>query len=206
MVTPFTATQILAALAAPINATRKALDDGVSFADTTLDGQPRCPHTWATLVRYRARNHLIERRDSEAAWTLKKLRNSGFAISLPPFAMRTLKSQKAGPPSPGRNLARQDYWQQVSQDSLFSDTDFDAGQAANLILDWTIGADRGVEVALSKPLGVWKYQGQPNIEWRRPVSFDASDNPVFRPAAQDVAVERRFDIDELGEDGTGTEE
>jgi Zn-dependent peptidase ImmA (M78 family)/DNA-binding XRE family transcriptional regulator len=50
---------------------------------------------------------------------------------------------------------------------------------ANLILDWTIGSNRIVLMALSKPAGVWLYKGQPKIEWRKPIEFDDDNTPRF---------------------------
>lgn len=201
MVTPLTPDEILRALAAPITTTRKALDDGVSFADSTLDGQPYCAHTWASLVRYRARNRLIAEWKSTDKWHVKKFRNSGFAISLAPFSMRTLKAQQSGPPHPGVNLARREYWQQIRQERFTLPGDeFTADHAANLILDWKLGANRDVIIALSKPEGIWRYKGEPRIEWRLTVSFDERDLPVFVPSDEDVPVAAKYDLDELGTD------
>lgn len=192
---------VLASLAEPIRAIRRALDHGISWATTVLDGIPRDPHMWAHLVRFEARNELG---DGAESWRVRPLANSGIEVVSTPLVMRTMKAQDGGPPSPGHSLARRAYWaQDARQRSLGLDWGGiqEPGDGANLVLGWTPGVDGGVELALAKPIATWKYKGQPKLAWSQPVEFDTDDVPHFIVAEEDVEVEPKFDLGELGPDG-----
>jgi hypothetical protein len=75
---------ILAVLAEPAQVLLEGLDDGVSFADLTMDSQPPDPHVWATLVRYRACN-VIGPKAKGRAWSFQKLANCGLEFQLGPY-------------------------------------------------------------------------------------------------------------------------
>lgn len=194
---------ILAHLREPLTAIHHSMDDGVSFADGTLDGQPWNPHVWATLVRYRALN-LLHQVDKDGWGVSRALPNCGIAVTVGPLSGRLLKSQAGGPPSPGRNLARLRYWSQYHQLALnldSPDASIDPVVGANLIIDWDVTDDREVILALSKPIGTWKYKGKPELEWRLPVMADG-DELSFAGQDEDVDVEVRYDLRELDE-GSG---
>jgi hypothetical protein len=71
---------------------------------------------------------------------------------------------------------------------------------ANLILDWTATVEREILLALSKPIGVWKYRAAPKIEWRLPVVLAHEDELRFEATEETVDVEPRFNLDELNEE------
>lgn len=193
--------QVLAHLAGPVREVRDALDDGISFADTKLDELPFDPYLWAHLVRYQTRLRLSNA--NQEGWKLgRTLPNSGIEVVRGPFVLRALKTQVGDPPHPGGNRARRNYWTQSQQLVLPLDGNGARPQiGANLILDWTVDDARQVEVALSKPVGVWKYQGAPRLEWRRIVVFDQGSELKFEPREEDVQVEPKFDLTELGDEG-----
>lgn len=193
--------QILAFLGEAIRGLRDALEDGASFADSVMDGSPSDPYLWAHLVRYRARMKLEEHETQ--SWALgRHLRNSGIEIVQEPVVMRALKSQGDAPPNPGPSRARRSYWTQ--QLTLPFDV-HEAGSAsgANLVVDWALGEKREMLLALSKPIGLWKYRGAPKLEWRLPVVFVDDKELSFQPGDEDVAVEPVFDLTELDEDDIG---
>lgn len=193
--------EILAFLSDGIQGLRDALEDGVSFADGVMDGNPSDPHLWANLVRYRARMKLEEH--EAQAWSLgRRLRNSGIEIVKGPMVMRALKSQEGAPPHPGTSWARRNYWM---QQLILPFDGNDAGHAmgANLVADWALGEEREILLALSKPVGVWKYRGAPKLEWRLPVVFVDDAELSFQPSDEDVAVEPAFDLAELDEEDSG---
>jgi hypothetical protein len=194
---------ILTQLHEPIRALQHSMDDGVSFADGVMDEQPWNPHVWATLVRYRALNLLVAA-EKDGWWLGSKLPNCGIAIQSGQLTGRLLKSQGGGPPAPGRNVARRRYWSQYRQLGLPLETNepIDPSAGANLIFDWDVTEDREVLLALSKPVGLWKYRGEPELEWRLPImiadtglSFEGRDD-------EDVSVEPKYDLGEL-EQGSG---
>jgi hypothetical protein len=69
----------------------------------------------------------------------------------------------------------------------------------NLIVDWALGLNRQVSLALSKPIGFWKFRGQPQLDWRRFVGFDPSDEPRFETSDEDLEV-TRYDETEINAD------
>ncbi len=193
--------EILAFVSDGILRLRDALEDGVSFADGVMDGSPSDRHLWAHLVRYRARLKLEGH--AAQAWSLgRRLPNSGIEIVKGSVVMRALKSQGGAPPHPGASWARRNYWMQ--QLTLQFDGDHSGPSAgANLVVDWALGEEREVLLALSKPIGLWKYRGAPKVEWRRPVVFGSGAELSFQPSDEDVAIEPVFDLAELEEDDRG---
>lgn len=193
--------EILAFLSDGILGLRDALEDGVSFADGVMDGNPDDPHLWANLVRYRARMKLEEHETQ--AWSMgRHLRNSGIEIVKGPIVMRALKAQGDAPPHPGASRARRNYWMQ--QLTLpFDGNDAGPAAGANLVVDWALGGEREILLALSKPIGVWKYRGAPKLEWRLPVVYVDDTELGFQPTDEDVAVEPVFDLTELEEEDSG---
>jgi hypothetical protein len=189
---------VLEYLREPLSAIHLSMDDGVSFADGVVDDQPWNPHVWATLVRYRALNILNAVEDKW--WGLgRKLPNCGISLKAGPFTGRLLKAQGGDPPAPGRNLARRRYWSQYQQLSMPlspMDSGIDPLVGANLIIDWDVSADRRVLLALSKPAGIWKYQGNPDLEWRHPIVVEGNEM-AFEGQDDGVDVEPRYELGEL---------
>jgi hypothetical protein len=67
----------------------------------------------------------------------------------------------------------------------------------NYILDWTVDRERVISLALSKPVGIWRYRGTPKLEWRRPVRITDGEELRFVPADEDLSVEPAFDPGEF---------
>jgi hypothetical protein len=156
---------------------RDALDDGGSWAATTLHGQPYNGWLWSGLARYRAFHHLssVEGRD----WTLAPgVANSGIRVVKGPITIRVLKSLSDGPPPPGHSKARQEFYQQelgLELDGLRT-----RSEATNLILDWNINrSNYKLTMALSLPLDTWIYGSHPRTAWRNYVTFTDDDQPRF---------------------------
>ena len=190
-------------LQAPLRRLHDCLDDGTSWADTVMHERPPNGHLHSHLVRYHTRETFDASDDagSERDWGLgRALPNSGIEIVRGLLTIRALRALNGSAPSPGRNRARQAFWSQYQQ--LRLPIDGESCQGANLIADWTIGTDHALLLALSKPRGVWKYQGVPKIEWRVPVVFDASGHAVFKPAEEDIDVVE-FDLRELDDEDGG---
>lgn len=190
--------QALQHLRKPLAALRDSLEHGASFATSTMEGHADDPYLWAHLTRYEARNDLATK--TEDGWSIgRRLANSGIEIVSEPLVVRALKTQGSTTPHPGRNAARINFWTQaVTQLRLplrFGNREMP--QSANLIVDWSIGHDNDILLALAKPVGTWRYRGNPKLAWRKPVVFDASDEPSFVPASEDVEVLVEYDQDEL---------
>lgn len=206
---------ILALLAEPAKELLVGLDDGVSFADLTMDRQPHDPYIWAILVRYRACN-VIAPKAKKRAWSFRQLANCGLEFQHGPYRVRVLRSLDDNPPHPGRSTARQRFYKQDDQyqmsifdliDTMPDGTETnDASIGANLIIDWTIGENREILMALSKTEGVWPYKGEPTIEWRKPIKFDDNNTPGFE-GTDDTDIEtprwdeNEFDKEEEGDAG-----
>jgi hypothetical protein len=189
--------EVLEYLAEPIRHYRDGLDHGVSMADGMMASQRPCPHTWAAVARFGARNYIHDVLDEagEVEWQLRELPNCGLELVQAPYVLRGLKAQDSGPPSPGRNPSRRRFWDQFQTMTLF---DSEAPhEGANLIVDWTLGRERNVLLALSKTRGTWAYKGAPQLEWRLPVVFDAGDEATFVSAEEDVDVGIKFDETEF---------
>lgn len=191
--------EALAHLTEPLRALRDCLEGGGSFADSTLEGHPPDAHMWAHLTRYRARNELYEAEGAATGWGMgRKLANSGIEILCDPLVVRVLKTQGSTTPHPGGNSARIKFWSQAVMTQLRLPLLFGNNsmrQGANLIVDWTIGPDKEILLALAKPLGPWQYRHHPKLQWRKPVLFDNADEPRFIPRDEDVEV--RYESDEL---------
>lgn len=190
--------QVLAYLSSPIRAIRDALDHGVSLADSMFsDLSPLDPHLWAHIARYGACQHLGQLEPD--GWERgRDLPNSGIEVVRGPLVLRTLKAQGSDPPHPGSNLARRLFWTQGRQMRLplsLGGTLFPEG--ANYILDWTVDRERVISLALSKPVGIWRYRGTPKLEWRRPVRITDGEELRFVPADEDLSVEPAFDPGEF---------
>jgi hypothetical protein len=192
---------VLAYLSDPIQAIWIALDDGVSFADTTLTQLRSDAWMWAHLVRYRAAALLEKSTDS--SWRFCWKRHSGIEVAKGPFVMRAFKTQEGGPPAPGRNRARRQFWTQPRQLAfpIWGDV-LEIQEGANLILDWTATDEREVLLALSRPAGIWDYKADPILEWRRPIEFDLDNEPSFVGGGEeDVDVYVELDLDEIDAEG-----
>lgn len=192
---------ILKALSEPAQLLLEGLDDGVSFADLVMDSQPPDPHVWATLVRYHACN-VIEPKVKGKAWTFRKLTNCGLEFRVGPYLVRALRTLDKNPPNPGRNDARRQFYSQYHQYHIPYDGLTNPTMGVNLILDWTTGAKRSILMALSKPIGVWNYKGQPKIEWRKAIEFDDDKTPRFAGSTEDgIDLQPKYDEGEFGEGG-----
>jgi len=190
--------QVLAYLTAPIRAIHNALDHGVSLADSKFsDLSPFDPYLWAHIARFGACQHLAQVRP--AGWNRgRDLPNSGIEVTCGPLVLRTLKTQGSDPPHPGGNYARRQFWTQGRQMRLplsYQGVLFPEG--ANYILDWTVDRERVIALALSKPIGIWKYRSTPRLEWRRPVRITDGEDLKFVPADEDLSVEPAFDAGEF---------
>jgi hypothetical protein len=152
---------------------------------------------------YRACN-VIKPKAKGEAWSFRKLTNCGLEFQLGPYRIRALRTLDENPPNPGRNNARRQFYRQHHQYHIpFDDLpDVPIAIGANLILDWTIGSNRTVLMALSKPAGVWLYKGQPKIEWRKPIEFDDDNTPRFVGSPEsDINLPPKYDESEIGEAG-----
>lgn len=121
--------------------------------------------------------------------------------------MRTMKTQGGDPPSPGHSRTRRAFWAQQTEGQKSLELEWgdirEPADGANLILGWTPSLDGSVELALAKPIATWKYKGQPRLAWSRPVEFDSDDIPHFLVADEDVDVEPKYDLGELGPESAG---
>ena len=150
---------LLSYLAEPIRALHEGLDKGVSLADGKMSDLPEDRILWAHLVRLGARMHLGTLEPEE--WKLgRDLPNAGIELVRGPIVFRALKSQQGDPPHPGWSRSRKQFWSQQGTLPLVVNGVV-MPQGANLILDWHVSQAREVLVALSKPVGVWKYRGAP---------------------------------------------
>jgi hypothetical protein len=190
----------LEALERPLRAYRTALDDGVSFADSTLHPPlPSCPWTWAHLARYLSAHRMEQAADD--SWTVNKMQNNGIEVHLGPWTFRPLKAAAAGPPSTGTNIRRKQFYSQYYIPSMF-DIEEDH---VNLLLDWTVGRSRLPFLWLSKPTSSWGYGKKPQLAWRIPVEFpDDGPRAAFSPPDADDDISVLPDIDDLEfEEGEG---
>jgi hypothetical protein len=193
----------------PLRMIHDAFDDGVSYADTQLEGQPQDSHYWSHSARYRARNVLNEVTWQEGWHLGRDLANSGVEIVRGDLTMRVLKAIGGAPPHPGHNRARQSFWRQKpavvvpTPQQLYFALAIDGLtllNGSNLIVDWDVIAKRQLVLALSKPDGVWNYQKKPRLAWRRHVIFGDANEPRFDPTEEDIPVEYPdYDVTELDE-------
>jgi hypothetical protein len=186
-------------LAEPIAAAWRCFDRGTGAADEFFAAEEHRsddPHMAAQIARYEARLSL-ERDAVGAEWELLKLANGGIHIALAPFEVRVLKAYGAGPPNPGKSHARREFYQQFAF-SLFSTLD-----SANLILYWMVRPKNQLLLGLCKPKGVWRFKGQPKLEWRRPLKYDPLEGLSFPPNQDDGIDVFRIDREELGKEESG---
>jgi hypothetical protein len=173
-------------LADALKASKLALDDGVSWAETVLHDRPFDPWLWAHMVRYHARVRLGE--PAVRDWNLTPgIPHSGIEITKEPLTLRILKSLQDGPPNPGHSGSRRAFYQQCLQ------LDFDGAVApstgGNLILDWSVNRKNlDLILGLSKPTGTWPYGGHPDLEWRLLVTFD-DDFPKFTSSDEPLDID-----------------
>lgn len=188
--------EVLQWLSEPIRALRAGLEHGLSLADAKMEDLPREPHLHAHLARVGVLMYLAG--ITAERWEIgRKLPLSGIEIQCNPFVLRVLRSQRGSTPHPGASEARRRFWCQ-QQLRLFDQAE-PPSLGANLILDWSTGDQQDIILALSKPRGVWPYQGSPELEWRRAVVDDSGPALRFVPAEEDIAVD--FDLTEIEEQG-----
>jgi len=181
-------------LAHPLRSVHDALDDGVSFAELTLAALPRDPHLWSHLTRYHAWHYLHGL--GPQPWCLVKLANSGIQIEYEPIVVRVLKRFGSGPPHPGASAARRGFYGQQSLPLAWGEITIPAS-GANLIIDWGVESQTRIALALSKPIGTWRYGGQPKLQWRCWVSFDDEGQPGFVPSDGPSGLEPDLDLSEF---------
>jgi hypothetical protein len=187
---------IIEYLKSPLRQLYLHLDDGVSFADGTLHELDFDPHMWAHLVRFKACYGLTKVKSDE--WSMgPKTPNFGIRMCREPFVLKALMTQRDGPPSPGRNIARSDFYSQYQQMTFSTALIGGEAHAANLIVDWTLDEDHKVQMALSKPAGTWLYQHAPKLEWRKLIEMGDDDDEVFGGAEE--PLETGYDESEFGD-------
>lgn len=170
-------TEILDYLADPLCALRDAFDDGVSYAALTMEGRPSDPYLWAHLARYQAFHFLSSQ--NRIGWELVRLPNSGIQVTKGPLVARALKRLGDGPPPPGHSGARRGFYGQRALPLIWNGA-LTPEAGANLIVDWNADPKtHEVTLALSKPLGQWRFQGVPKLEWRVFVDFSDDGHPGF---------------------------
>jgi hypothetical protein len=180
-------------LAEPLRATKLALEDGVSWAETVLHDRAFDPWLWSHLIRYHARARLGE--PAIRDWSLTPgIAHSGIEITKGPLTVRVLKSLRNAPPNPGHSSSRRAFYQQCLQ------LDFDGAavpsEGGNVVLDWTVDR-RNLELTLglSKPVGTWPYGGRPQIEWRLVVGFD-NDYPTFTSTDEPLDIDPSEELED----------
>lgn len=190
--------EALASLADPLAEIQKGLDNGLSLAEQVMDGWT--PNAWlhATLVRYGAWVHLSAI-DTESWYLRPKLPNAGIELICGSARLRVLKTQDGGPPHPGRNEARCDFWAQRQLQMYMAGKGIGPSDGFNFVVDWEVGDNQKILLALTKTIGEWSYKGQPKIRWRRHVVMQAGQGMIFVPAEEDITVEPMFDLTGLEE-------
>lgn len=193
--------EVLAYLSEPIHAVYDGLDHGLSLAASKLADVPHDPWMYAHWVRFGARLYLEEITSTD--WRLRReLPNSGIEIARGPIIFRVFKSREGEPPHPGPSEARRGYWQQEQLRLPLIVDGVEFPNAANLIIDWDVGIDEEIKLALSKPSGIWHYRGQPKLEWRRRIFFESGQDLRFVPADEDISVQPKLEIEELNGEGS----
>ena len=170
-------------MAEPIAAVWRAFDRGRAVADNFFADDARRahdPHLWAHLARYEAVLSLKDEpgRDN---WGMRWPHHSGIEFEVAPFTVKVCKAMGDGPQSPGRNRVRRQFFQQFSL-SLFG-----GEHSANLLLFWrVIGND--LQLGLCKPKGLWKFRGQPKLEWQCPITYDPLAGLTFQMGDEDIPI------------------
>lgn len=187
-------------LTEPIAATWRAFDRGRAAADEYFaadDRRTHDPHLWAHLARYEAILGLkSEPAEPERQWTLWFPHHSGIQFEMEPFTVKVCKAMGDGPQSPGRNRARREFFQQFNL-SLFG-----GAHAANLILYWRVRKG-DLELGLCKPKGLWRFKGQPKLEWQMLITLDPLAGLKFHGSEEN---DEEFRLDEGEEGGLAGEE
>jgi hypothetical protein len=184
---------ILAVLEEPICVLRDALEQGVVLASGFFEDRERHPYDTmldAHLIRYGACNHL--KAITPDGWMPKFRHHSGVEVHQDPYCSKVAKSYKNSVGSPGKNIARIEFFKQEAAGRLFAD-------GVGLLLDWDLDLDREVVLHLSKPTDAWKFGEKPKLEWRHRIDI-VDDNLEFVPTDEDVHVEPMFDLDDLAEE------
>lgn len=199
-------TDLLLYLSKPLRAARDGLDHGVSYAATVVtDRQSDDDYYWAHAARWQARRYLAGL--SPDGWELgRKLPNTGIELLCGPVVLRVLRRYQDGPPNPGTSRARKGFYSQYTPEAVLGLEWPDGVQlpdSCNLIVDWAVGANKQVSLALSKPVGVWKFKGQPKLDWRRLVAFDPNDEPRFETLDDEFEIPRYDEAEMDTYEGTG---
>jgi hypothetical protein len=186
-------------LADPIAAAWRAIDKGRAAADEFFAGEEHAhrafdPHMWAHIVRYEAA--LSMRAEPEdRSWQLHLPHHSGIEFSMDGFRVKVCKAVGDGPQSPGRNRARRHFFQQ------FNLSIFGGPEPANLLLYWRV-LDGDLDLGLCKPRGLWKFKGDPKLEWQVPVHYDPLAGLTFETADDnDLQVRLRLDDTDFYDEG-----
>ncbi len=161
----------------------------------------RDPYFWSHSARYAARKALAKASDRNADWRLVAgVPNSGIHLCLNDLhVVRVLRSVWNTTPSPGRNKARRDAWQQHRQLQFsFKDGNREF-PPTDLILDWTTDDLDNLVMHLGMPQGVWEHGSNPILAWRVPLpSADSLEELSFEGGEDtDVPVSLRIDEAEM---------
>lgn len=169
----------------------RSFEHGISVSDSFF--APLGPEAYdAYLAAMISRRFaLLEmRKNLPSGWRLKRLRNSGMELTSYPVQARVLMSQDGQVPHPGHSASRKDFYSQAGQMALPMSSGYSEIQVpTNLIIHWSVTADRSVNFVLCKPIGTWKYRGKPVFEWEAPIFIDPSGEVGFVVAEEDVTVE-----------------
>lgn len=192
---------VVAFLDSPLRVMFDVLDNGISFADGQMSKLPYDPQYWAHSVRVYVETEILKRAKDAEGWSAEVCNNSGIKLYRGPFAIRLAKDASGSTPSPGRSGARRNFWCQVRTARLpIEDPSIPADAAgANLLFEWGVSDDRSPVVALTRPMSAWDYKGEPDVNWREPVTF-TDETPGFAgedPGLDDEEAEEN-EGDELG--------
>ncbi|MDP8962056.1 MAG: hypothetical protein M3N32_10645 [Actinomycetota bacterium] len=182
-------------LAGPVAATWRALDRGRGAADEFFAEERRefDPHMWAHIVRYEARLSLAKE-TGPRDWDLRLFHHSGIRLLKDPFEVHVCKAANDAPQNPGRNPARQRFFQQLGLTLFYGEV------GANLILYWLVRKG-ALELGLCRPHGLWDFKGTPKLEWRTTIKLDPLAGLTFAAAEEDdIDVPLRLEEPDLGED------
>ncbi|GMA36841.1 hypothetical protein [Demequina litorisediminis] len=122
------------------------LDVKVPELSETLATGPSRTHAVRGLVAYQ-----LERRDIDP-WSVTVTHNSGITLRHDGLVMRVLHGSSGGAiPSPGRNLARQNFYLNPTlDDEMLPPSD-------NLLALWSLDHRSEVEIRIVRPTGTWRH-------------------------------------------------
>lgn len=183
--------QILEDLEPVVTTMREALDHGLSLADERTAGFEEDPWLHAHFVRTGVHDYFSVM--PPEGFEVHRLALAGIEVIQGLRVVRVLKSQAGGVPKPGLNRARQSFW---SNRELGITPTAVSSAGGNLILDWSTGAGQEIELALSEPAGVWRYQGVPKLRWRRRIE-QSLELLRFVPEDGDIEVAPIFDLNDI---------